>query len=435
MFEDKNNPFNPANRPSDGQEGPDQPTIDVSGRPADADQDPPADRVLPRTHVRVNDQRHRTRVEKPRKNTGMTRFIATVLIALIAGGVGGWAGNTLFNRQAQTGGTILAGPKATATKTVSSTGTFSVADIAEKVVPAVVGVNNFGKQTTIFGQTGEMNQASGSGVIIREDGTMVTNYHVISGATRLTVTLADGSTKNAKVIGYDQESDLAVLDIEGSGYPTVDIGDSDALRVGQLAVAVGNPLGQTFSQTVTDGIISGINREIQMGNQTYNLLQTNCAINQGNSGGALVDGQGKLIGINSVKVQAEGVEGLGFAIPVNNVMQIVKKIEKGESPSAQPFVGISGYSLTAEMAAQLNIDQESGLLVVQTVEGSPADQAGILPGDIITGVDGKSLKGYEDLQAILKNHKAGDTLTLDVMRRDKQGQTKITLGEQTSVPA
>ncbi|MFP5521494.1 S1C family serine protease [Peptococcus simiae] len=435
MFEDKNNPFNPANRPSDGQEGPDQPTIDVTGRPTDADQDPVTDRVLPRTHVRVNDQRQRPRTEKPKKNTGMTRFIATVLIALIAGGVGGWAGNALFNHQAQTGGTILAGPKATATKTVSSTGTFSVADIAEKVVPAVVGVNNFGKQTTIFGQTGEMNQASGSGVIIREDGTMVTNYHVISGSTRLTVTLADGSTKNAKVIGYDQESDLAVLDIEGSGYPTVDIGDSDALRVGQLAVAVGNPLGQTFSQTVTDGIISGINREIQMGNQTYNLLQTNCAINQGNSGGALVDGQGKLIGINSVKVQAEGVEGLGFAIPVNNVMRIVDKIEKGESPSAQPFVGISGYSLTAEMAAQLNIDQESGLLVVQTVEGSPADQAGILPGDIITGVDGKTLKGYEDLQAILKNHKAGDTLTLDVMRRNKEGQAKITLGEQTGVPA
>lgn len=430
MFDqNKDNPFNPANRPE--PTGDPAPTIDVDGSPV-RDLGPSPARPLPRTRVSVNYNRPQPGKEKRRG--GFRRFVATVLIALICGGAGGWAGSAYYAQQNKGGGTILAGPKAVQTATSNKNGNLSVADIAEKVVPAVVGVNNIGRQSNIFGQSGERNQASGSGVIIREDGTMVTNFHVISGASRVTVTLADGSTKKAEVIGYDQESDLAVLDIEGKGYPTVAIGDSDALRVGQLAVAIGNPLGQTFSQTVTDGIISGINREIQMGNQTYNLLQTNCAINSGNSGGALVDGQGKLVGINSVKVQAEGVEGLGFAIPVNNVMRIVQKIEKGETPSSQPFIGISGYSLDKDVAAQLNIDQDTGLLVVQTVEGSPADEAGILPGDIITAADGQALKGYDDLQKILKKHKAGDSLTLTLVRKNRQAEVQVTLGKQTSIP-
>lgn len=384
--------------------------------------------------VRVS---HPQAVKKRRKKIGCMGLIMTLLIAIFIGGASGAAVNYYMNQQnvfgSGNGGN--AQPEVKVVEQDAKTGNYNIADIADIVVPTVVGVTNYGTMSDIFGQQKTAKQAAGSGVIIREDGVIVTNFHVIAGASKLTVTLANGKNYDAQVIGYDQASDLAVLKINAKKLPAIAIGDSSKLRVGDLAVAVGNPLGENFSQTVTDGIISGINRKLEMGNQTFNLIQTNCAINSGNSGGALVNGRGQLIGINSVKIQAQGVEGLGFAIPINNVMTIVKEIEKNGTKE-KPFIGIAGYSLTPEMAAQLHIEQESGLIVMQIVKDGPADQAGIRPGDIIISVDGQEVKSFDDMSKLLDKKKIGDKLVLVVQRDQEQLEVQLTLAanENLNIP-
>ncbi len=401
-----------------------------------SDQQPQKPVTIDTEPVRLS---HPQAVKKRRKKIGCMGLIMTLLIAIIVGGASGAAVNYYMNQNnigvaenTNTGGNET---KVKVVEQDAETGNYNIADIAEIVVPTVVGVTNYGEVSDIFGQSKTAKQAAGSGVIIRSDGTIVTNFHVIAGASKITVTLSDGKNHDAKVIGYDQASDLAVIKIDGKDLPAIAIGDSGKLRVGDLAVAVGNPLGENFSQTVTDGIISGINRKLEMGNQTFNLIQTNCAINSGNSGGALVNGRGELIGINSVKIQAQGVEGLGFAIPINNVMTIVKEIEKN-GIEEKPFVGISGYSLTPEMAAQLHIEQDSGLIVMQIVKDGPADQAGIRPGDIITEVDGQEVKSFEDMSKLLTEKKIGDKIVVGVQREQEKLDVQLTLGvnENVAVP-
>lgn len=380
---------------------------------------------------------HPQAVKKRRRGIGCMGFIMTLIIALVVGGASGAAVNYYMNQNS-----IFTSARDAKTETKvkvveqdAKTGNYNIADIADMVVPTVVGVTNYGTVNDIFGESKIAKQAAGSGVIIRPNGTIVTNFHVIAGASKITVTLSDGENHDAKVIGYDQSSDLAVLKIDGEDMPAIAIGDSSKLRVGDLAVAVGNPLGENFSQTVTDGIISGINRKLEMGNQTFNLIQTNCAINSGNSGGALVNGRGELIGINSVKIQAEGVEGLGFAIPINNVMTIVKEIEE-KGIEEKPFLGIAGYSLTPDMADQLHIEQDSGLIVMQIVKDGPADQAGIRTGDIIIEVDGQEVKSFDDMAKLLKEKKIGDEIIVGIQREQERLDLQLTLGanENVAVP-
>lgn len=378
---------------------------------------------------------------KPPRRGGCLTWLLTVVLAALVGagstlGALGYLGaqpGSWFGAKSST--PSVSAPQAPKARTQSSD--MSIADIAERVVPTVVGINNYGAVSDIFGRESTARRGTGSGVIIRKDGTIVTNFHVIAGATKLTVTLADGKTQDASVIGFDRSSDIAVIKMKGDNLPAVEIGDSSALRVGDLAVAVGNPLGEKFSQTVTDGIISGINRKIEIGSQRFSLIQTNAAINSGNSGGALVNGQGQLIGINSVKIQAEGVEGLGFAIPINDVMSIVKEIEEnGGKTKERPFIGISGYSLTPEIAQQVGAPVDSGLLVMQIVKDSPADQAGIQPGDIIVEVNGKKAKTFEDLAAQLDQMKIGDHLNMTLLRGAESLKVQVTLAANTdtSIP-
>lgn len=374
------------------------------------------------------------RQKVPRRKKGWARFIATVLTAAIVGGaVGAGVSGFLLSRQGQ-------GHSAENTPTVQervvqvdSEGNKSITNIAEDVVPTVVGITNYGQVRDFFGSSRVAEQASGSGVIIEADGMIVTNYHVIANSTTIGVTLNNGDQYDASVIGYDEASDIAVLKIDGKNLPAIPIGDSDAVRVGNLAVAVGNPLGDEFSQSVTDGIISGINRRLQQDYQAFELIQTNCAINSGNSGGALVDGQGRLIGINSAKILATGVEGLGFAIPINNVMEIVKEIQN-HGHVQRPYIGISGYSLTPELSNQLQVkEHDSGIIVAQVVENGPADKAGIQANDVIYQADETEIRSFDDLSKLLKDKKPGDTIRFYIDRNGQTMEKDVTIGTQTSV--
>lgn len=354
-------------------------------------------------------------------------MIATALICSLLGGVVGSVVTMAIGNNNHVTNAI---PNGTAPINVTAGDVSPVVAIAAAVSPSVVGITNKAMvQNGWFGYVTEQERGSGSGVIFREDGYIVTNYHVVEGASSLLVSLADGRTVDGTIVGVDETTDLAVVKIEADNLQAAVFGDSDALQVGELAVAIGNPLGNEFARTVTDGIISGTDRTIQAEDRTYHVLQTNAAINSGNSGGALVNSQGEVIGINSVKVQANGVEGMGFAIPINEVKPIIEEImEKGYV--SRPYLGIVGGTLTQQLAQKYQLAVANGVVVVETTEGGPAEMAGLKAGDIIYKVDDEILQGMEHLTEILANHKAGDMLNLLVDRNGKTLEMTIKLGDQ-----
>ena len=327
----------------------------------------------------------------------------------------------------------------------------NVVEVAQAVMPAVVGVNTYASTSDLFGQQGGLMQgymmprsnqklddytqvSYGSGVIISQDGLIITNNHVISSGSKVSVTLSDGTQYEAKILGQDESSDLAVLKIEATNLKAVSIGSSKDLQVGQSVVAIGNPLSEEFSQTVTNGIISGVNRKLKADNQSFSLIQTNAAINSGNSGGALVDSNGKLIGINTAKISAEGVEGIGFAIPIDEAMTIVQElVDKGSIEHA--YIGFSGYLLTEELAKQAEVDYKGGVIVASVVNNGPADQAGIEPYDIIVKVDDVDVTSFEDITGLLAKKKPKDKITLTVIRDNKTVELDVTLGVKPTTSA
>ena len=379
---------------------------------------------------------------KRRKNNGWIKAVALLLIgAIIGGATGGIVGAKVGG-----GNTIQAvsTPRNTDEITYTEDGNMTVSSIAAEATPAVVSVYNMASQQNIFGfgtqaesDGTETTQGYGSGVIISADGMIVTNYHVIEGADSVIVTTEDGTQYDAKVLGADSNLDLAVLKIDGSNLPYLSFADSDQVQVGDMAVAIGNPLGSQFANTVTDGIVSGIDRNISSENGDIGYIQTNAAINNGNSGGALLNGQAQLIGINSLKVSSSGmmssVEGMGFAIPSNTVLDFVNSVKDGSNTNTstkKAWVGISGYSLTEELANQVGVDQTSGILVASVTNGGPAYEAGIRMGDVITAADGSAISSFEDLSKLLGEKAPGDTVTLTVERSGQSSDVQVTLGEQ-----
>ena len=316
--------------------------------------------------------------------------------------------------------------------------------VAEKVLPSVVGINVEYSIASSFGQTG-VAEAAGSGVIISKDGYIITNNHVINAsssstfyqiteATSIKVHLygdADDVQYDAEVVGSDSASDLAVLKIEPKEELTaIAIGDSDNLKAGEFVMAVGNPLG--LDSSVTTGIISALNREVtdSEGN-TYLTIQTDAAINSGNSGGALVNSKGELIGINSLKLSNSSsseatIEGIGFAIPVNSLMDIINQlIEYGTVK--RPYIGITGSSLTEALAERYNYPV--GVYVESVEDDGPAKAAGLVVGDVITEVDGKAVASVDDINLIKNNHSIGDTISLTIYRDGDYINLDVTLGE------
>ncbi|AYD40961.1 PDZ domain-containing protein [Clostridium fermenticellae] len=315
--------------------------------------------------------------------------------------------------------------------TVSTKGTgLTVAEIAKKVGPAVVGISVksvSSNNTGLFddGSSGTTEEEGmGSGIIISSDGYILTNYHVISNAEQVTVIFNNKSEVSAKIINYDSSLDLAVIKVTKSEkMPAVaELGSSKNMQVGDSVVAIGNPLGKELLGSVTSGIISSTSRQIQVGDSTQTLLQTDAAINPGNSGGALVNSLGQVIGINSAKVSGNGVEGLGFAIPIDTVKPKINSLLK---PILK--IGFAGRDITSDIAKAYN--KPEGVYVVQVEEFSSAEKCGLEAGDIITKFDGKTVKSVEDINEMKSKHNAGDTVKIKILRDNSAKTLTLKLSE------
>ena len=310
--------------------------------------------------------------------------------------------------------------------------------VAQKVLPSIVGINvTYSVNSPFYGNAGTA-AAQGSGVIISDDGYILTNNHVVNStssssfysieeASKITVKLYNDDTEyEAEIVGTDEQTDLAVIKIDKDGLTAAELGDSSSVQVGEFCMAIGNPLG--LGTTVTDGIISAVNREVtdEDGN-TYTAIQTNAAINSGNSGGALVNSQGQVIGINTLKVSGDGVEGVGFAIPINDTKDITDQLIE-YNKVRRPYLGIGGIDVDEELAEQNNI--VAGIYVKTLETFSAAEKAGIRVGDVITKVDGTDVETVDELNEIKNQKQIGDTITLTVWRNGDTQDIKVTLQEQ-----
>nr|WGD87992.1 serine protease Do-like protein HtrB [Bacillus subtilis] len=335
--------------------------------------------------------------------------------------------------------------------TAPITNASNIADMVEDLEPTIVGISNIQtSQNNTFGTGGgsssESESGTGSGVIFKKDSDkayIITNNHVVEGANKLTVTLYNGETETAKLVGGDTITDLAVLEISGKNVKKVaSFGDSSQPRTGEKVIAIGNPLGQQFSGTVTQGIISGLNRTIDVdttqGTVEMNVPQTDAAINPGNSGGPLINASGQVIGINSLKVSESGVESLGFAIPSNDVEPIVDQpLQNGKVD--RPFLGVQMIDMSQvpetyqENTLGLFGDQlGKGVYVKEVQANSPAEKAGIKSEDVIVKLNGKDVESSADIRQILyKDLKVGDKTTIQVLRKGKTKTLNATLTKQT----
>lgn len=305
-----------------------------------------------------------------------------------------------------------------------------VVAVAQIAGPSVVGVSVTYYEQSIFGQLAE-GESEGSGIIYSEDGYIITNYHVIedavnSSSAAVKITLSDETEYQAEIVGTDEVTDLALLKIEPEEKLTpATFGDSSNIQVGEMAVAIGNPLGQEFAGSVTVGYISALNRDITTDGRTYNVIQTDAAINPGNSGGALVNSKGEVIGINTIKISDDSVEGLGFAIPSNDALKIIEEL-KVTGKIIRPYVGIYGIDLDEATATRNRLVE--GIYVYQVQDGSPAQEAGLQNGDIIVEFDGQEVKTTQELNDIKNKKEIGDSVHIKVYRAGEYKEGDLVLG-------
>lgn len=310
-----------------------------------------------------------------------------------------------------------------------------VVQIAQKAGPSIVGVRVSYMTQGIFGSLQEADE-EGSGIIYKEDGYIITNYHVISSAVnnssaKVVITLSNTDEElPATIVGVDETTDLAVVKVDKNGLVPAEIGNSSDLKVGEIAVAIGNPLGQEFAGSVTVGYISALNRKISTDGRTYNLIQTDAAINPGNSGGALLNSEGKVIGINTVKIgttynSSTSIEGLGFAIPIDDARKIVDElITSGKI--VRPYIGIGGIDIDTYTAKINNLP--NGIYISQVAQGTPAQAAGLKKGDIIIKADSTQVKSMEELNEIKNKKNVGDKIVLTIVRGKDELDVTIILG-------
>ncbi len=313
---------------------------------------------------------------------------------------------------------------------------------ANKILPSIVGIKveyNVNSALTIFGQSQtSTGTATGSGIIISEDGYILTNNHIVSTssdnsyyevseATKVTVTLFNDETEyEAKIVGTDEQTDLAVIKIEKAGLTKAEFADSDNVKVGEFAMAVGNPLG--MESTITCGVVSAVNRKVtDSDGKNYTLIQTDAAINSGNSGGALVNSQGQVIGINTLKLEGTGIEGMGFAIPINSTTDISSQLIQ-YSKVKRPYIGITGMDLDEKTAKANNL--VVGVYVKAIDDFSAAEKAGLKIGDVIIEADGQKITTMDELTEIKNKHQIGDEMKIKVNRNGEEKELALTLAEQ-----
>lgn len=309
-----------------------------------------------------------------------------------------------------------------------------VVAVAQIAGPSVVGVKVDFYEQGFFGELQETSE-EGSGIIYSEDGYIITNYHVVEDAisstsAQVTVTLSNQEEYIAEIIGTDSVTDLALLKIDATGLTPATFGKSSDLQVGELAVAIGNPLGQEFAGSVTVGYISALNRTITTDGRTYQLIQTDAAINPGNSGGALVNAKGEVIGINTVKVTDTTVEGLGFAIPSDDALKIIEEL-KLTGKIVRPYIGIYGIDMDEATAKRNNLVE--GVYVYQVFSDSPAEAAGISRGDIIVEFDGQQVTTKQELNDAKNKKSIGDKVKIKVYRGGNYQDLEITLSGDDGV--
>lgn len=403
--------------------------------------------------------------KKPKKHTALKISAFALSMALVSAGSIGvysqFAGKLATHSAAQTETAETASDSVLEADTVGlirnekRSGTeLSTEDIVEKLLPSVVGIeskfsvtseNNgggyffgfgdFSREPSTYSATG-----TGTGVIITENGYIVTNAHVIydsehgaGEAESVSVILDDDTAYEAEIIGYDTDCDIAVLKVNADGLTAAEFGDSDSLRLGESVIAIGNPLGFDLMDTVTGGMISGLNRNITINDKAMTLIQTDAAINSGNSGGPLINKYGQVIGINSSKMSSSysssgaSIEGIGFAIPSNEVSSIVDDIMKYGYVTGKPQLGISCQDVTETISQMYGLPV--GAYITAVSEESAADKAGLRKGDIITAVDGKEIATTEELNAQKNLHSAGDEIELTYIRNGKEEKAKVTLDE------
>ena len=299
---------------------------------------------------------------------------------------------------------------------------------AKKVGPAVVGITNKAYVRDFFNRTQLMERGTGSGVIYDKAGYIATNNHVVEGASEIIVSLPDGRTVKGKVLGADAVTDLAVVKIDADNLTVATFGDSDTLQVGEPAIAIGNPLGLEFRGSVTAGVISALNRSIEVGERKFNLIQTDAAINPGNSGGALVNADGEVVGINSAKVAVSGVEGIGFAIPINTAKPILKELQE-RGRVARPYLGISMIDKAIAERFGFDVDLHNGIFIMKVIPNGPAAKADIRSSDIILNFNGARVKTTGELSAKVAECKVGQTVDVVIMRSGETMTKTITLEE------
>lgn len=315
------------------------------------------------------------------------------------------------------------GSGTTLTISASTGNTMELPDIYKKVIPSVV---------SISASTGA-SASTGTGIIMSSDGYIITNYHVVSTAQQIVVLLTDGSEYNACKVGGDETSDLMVLKINASGLTPAEFGDSDSAEVGDSVVAIGDPLGIELRGTMTDGIICGIKRDVDVGDRTMTLMQTNAALNSGNSGGPLVNMEGQVIGINTIKISSgyTTVEGLGFAIPITSAKPIVDELVSNGYISGRPAFGFEVEQLESRISLYYGLP---GKLYIRSVDShSDAYQQGIRSGDIITSIDGQSVISMEEFNRIKNQYSAGDQIPLTIYRNGEEYSVTVTLMDRADL--
>ena len=365
----------------------------------------------------------------PKKKGGSGLSGKIVALALVCALVGGFIGAGVSGAAKVNHTSIQVSDREVAqvqTVKVDGKTQMSMSEVYASNVNSVVSIN-VSATTNYFGQSVQT-AASGTGFFITQDGYILTNHHVISGASTVKVTLYNGETYDATVIGSDEDYDIAVLKIDVTGATPVVLGDSSKVAIGESVAAVGNPLGElTFS--MSEGIVSCVNRAINVDGTPFNMIQVDCSINPGNSGGPLFNSYGEVIGIVSAKYSSYSnttVEGIGFAIPINDVVAMVEDIMTDGYVTDKAYMGFVPQNMTAQMAQQYRYDVTEGVFVCSVDPDSAAAKAGLKLGDVITKIDDTTISDMTDLNAAKKSYRAGDTVTLTIYREGKTIEVELT---------
>lgn len=358
---------------------------------------------------------------KIKKLGGLNAFLRIIFVIVIAAVSGGMAGAYVMNKIYAENGYVYTKPNIQINSETTKTSEIpsnSINKVAEAVGPAVVSISSSSE-----GFESGIGGSSGSGIIFDSKGYIVTNNHVVDGADKLTVKLSGGKVLSAKLIGADPRTDIAVIKVNAQNLPIAKFGDSSKAKVGDLAVAIGNPMGE-YAGSVTVGIISAVNRTINYEGAKYKVLQTDAAINPGNSGGALCNEAGEVIGINDLKVpNTQNGDGIGFAIAVNEVKSVINSLVSYGKVS-RPYLGISGGTVKSDSKSGVK-----GVYISEVVQGSGAAAAGVKPTDIIVQVDNKKVETIEQLQEIIEKHKIGDAVPCTIWRNGKDLKVNIILSD------